>query len=205
MEISELKTRQILKGNSSRHAQTGHGEVVTVLYSDGKHAYAMPDERVYAIHDHIETFEFLYGTSNIIKRFEDFKGFKFGDAVHVSDECKKNWKNIWQDYAAIYFRKQSENNMTPIFVGKSLDGYDKAIKGKIYIVFAPADGHTGGSPLPYVNLTEDEFLSCMYTIDTDDKKLTVHYLNTIGEKTKANVNSMDEIKDMKEFLYQITN
>jgi hypothetical protein len=43
-------------------------------------------------------------------------------------------------------------------------------------------------------------ISGMY--DEGIKKLSVHYINKNGEKTKADVDRLSDIKDMQEFLYK---
>ena len=98
-------------------------------------------------------------------------------------------------------------DMTPIFIGRCsyVNSYatKNAVPNHVQIVFIKTDGNDQGYYMPYANLTEDEFISIL--TDEEQKKMTVHYINNEGVKTKGEVNSMDEITDLKEFLYKFDN
>jgi hypothetical protein len=42
-------------------------------------------------------------------------------------------------------------------------------------------------------------------MEGENKRMTIHYINNEGEKTKQAVNEAHEITDMKEELYRIMN
>lgn len=197
-------TGKIVKGTNPKKAQTGKEQLSKILCSVNEFIFSMAKNgRVYEISKDVEHFvspdaDEVIGSdiTRIDDSFSSYFGFNFGDTL--PDEFKKFLpKSI--DRA---FR---EKDMVPIFVGMcTTKGYDvskDAELNKFYIQFVNAEAvdNKDGSPIPYVNITDMQFLGCIFP---ESKKMVVHYLNLQGEKTEATVNDMSEITDMSQLLYK---
>lgn len=215
MTREEMKTGMFVRGTHPNKHQTGkdHTSRVLIKLFDDKTGLGSiynfcQNGRACGVHGHVETLGdvgLLNATDEkFIASFFDFTSFlgiEFGDVLPDSFLSKCNLD-------ASSMQNSKLEDMTPIFVGrciKSRNNYatSYAITDKIHVAFVKTDGNDGGFYTPHVNLSEDEFISLL--TNEEQKKMSVYYINNEGVKTKGEVNSMDEIKDLKEFLYKFDN
>lgn len=211
MTREEINQGHFVRGTHPDKSQTGRDKITKVLIKfldeqtgNGSIYNFCQNGRACAIHGHLDE---IHPPGNLgekdlsfVKSFLDFHpffGIEFGDILPKSflKKCSMSLEN-WKP-----------SDMTPIFIGKCgyVNSYatQNGLPNYVHIVFIKTDGNDQGYYMPHANLTEDEFISIL--TDEEQKKMTVHYINNEGVKTKEAVNSMDEITDLKEFLYKFDN
>jgi hypothetical protein len=204
---------KILKSNAPYKAQTGLGNLSRVLVTiDDKYLFSMSgDGTVFQVHEHRSTFfaptpEEVIKDDNIMHTTDVFKphlGFEYGDFL----------PHTLPAFADI-MREFSDKNIIgrPIFVGLCESPSDKEVSRQskldhVHIVFVELerDGKITdhGGAMKRINMTKDDFASQVFGLNL--KKSTVHYIDNNGVKTHADVDNIDEIKDMKKLLYKFDN
>lgn len=203
----EVVAEKILRG-SSKQTHTGKNKLSMVLckLENGSTYNFCHNGYVYGIHKYLDTFTVPSRTEiseesefdEMDESFKSFFGFNFGDVLPDAFLKHYEGEHGWE-----------ENDVVPIFLGKCIADINEltnnACEEHVHIVFVRKDGQDEGDYQPYSNITTDDFVETITSGGEEQKKMVVHYINNEGVKTKADVNAVSEIKDLKEFLYKFDN
>lgn len=204
----EVVAEKILRGTNKKQSHTGKDRLSMVLcqLENGPIYNLCHNGYVYSIHEDIESYTVPTRTEitdesefdEMDESFKSFFGFNFGDVLPDSFLKHYEEEHGW-----------TEDQVVPIFLGKCVADINEltnnACEEHVHIVFVKKDGNTDRNYMPYNNITTDEFVETITSGGEEQKKMVVHYINNEGVKTKADVNAVSEIKDLKEFLYKFDN
>ena len=172
-----FKNGKIVKGTNPRKHKTGCGHAVKIIKVNEQLFGLMFLGKVYHLNE-LDFFEYPKTENEIF-------------AKEVSDI---NWYSNPHPFFGF--------EIGDVFLSKYVFiGYNKDKKTSKFFILVPDNG--AGEALDNISFTDQELIQKVSS--EKQKALSIYYLNTNGEKTKADVNSLEEIKDMKELIYKIEN
>lgn len=221
-----METGEFYIGTNEDNQKTGNGAAVRMIKvkhtieptdeheeeQEVKLYYALPKNRlVYKVKEedfvkagfHDEKVEAL--KKEMDGKYNSYLGYDFGDVIPKTVTGYK----AMMDYLFEGEMNDSEleaemENGNIIFLGTEQDEDDED-KQVVRLCWALIEPKKEGSPMRQARMEKEEFVKCMFMPMESPKRMTVHYINDKDEKTDIAVNEMSEIKDMKEFLYQMNN
>ena len=176
-----FETGNIVRGNDPNKGKTGQGRAVKVINVSGQLFGLSSNGNVY----HLNKLDF----------FDRPISFK-------SENAESTFKKEVQELEQLSARHPKWGfEIGDVFSGLVFVGYDEKRKNSKF--FKVSKDEEDGNSLNITRYEDSELIKLLTTEKT--KNLTVYYFNEKGEKIKTDVDSMSDIKDMKELIFKIEN
>lgn len=141
--------------------------------------------------------------SDTDKKYMSYIGYDFGDIIPTN---VNGYKNLLEDFLGDDPSDEDMEKGNLVFLGTEPEDSGDPDSNLLVRLGWLLKNPKEGSAMDETVIEKDQFVKCMLIpMENENKKYTIHYINTDGDKTKASVNDTSEIKDMKEELYRMNN
>lgn len=138
-------------------------------------------------------------------KYQSYLGYDFGEAIPTNVNGYKNMLGeiLGEDPDEISDETLESGQL--VFLGMEPNEDDPDSEELIRIGWMEKEEDSDGSPMNEELIGRQDFVKYMLVPMESPKRMTIHYINTNGEKTEMAVNSESEIKDLDKELYRMNN
>ena len=134
------------------------------------------------------------------EKYKSYIGYDFGEVIPPN---VSGYNTMLEEIYGIVTDEELEKGHL-VFLGMEPNEDDPDSEELIRLCWALKEDDDA-SPMQEFLLEKQVFVKRILIPIDEPKRMTVHYINLEGEKTQMSVNSENEVKDMKQFLYKFDN
>jgi hypothetical protein len=136
-------------------------------------------------------------------KHQSYLGYDFGEVIPTN---VNGYKTMLEDFIDVNDEEEIKKGNL-IFLGTEPDSDEPDSEHLVRLCWARKEDKSGsGSAMDQTLIDKTSFVKNMLIpMEGENKRMTIHYINNEGEKTKQAVNEAHEITDMKEELYRMNN
>lgn len=195
-----IKVKSIIPGDE---AEAREDEEINLFYALGKnlHVYnveeknfekpGFKDERVEAFKEKTE------GKG----KYKSYLGYEFGEVI---PNTIIGYKTLIEEMIGEITDENMEKGFL-VFLGTEPDTDDPETEDLVRLCWLKKENDDKAQEMDEGLVEKIVFVKNIQMPMEAPKRMTVHYINNDGEKSKMAVNSENEVTDMKEFLYKFDN
>jgi len=138
------------------------------------------------------------------QRCKSYLGYDFGEVIPTN---VNGYKEMVGDFIDADDEDELESGHL-LFLGTEPDTDDAEAEHLVCLCWVLKDTNEkkDGTAMDESSISKTDFVKRMLVpMEEESKRITIHYINKDGIKTKQAVNDATEIKDMKEELYRMNN